>query len=93
LIPLVIATGAGAIGNRTIGTSSLGGMLLGTIFGVIVVPGLYLIFGTIAHGKKLISDEDENPLSEVLVEEASKASMVKRFLKKIRIDNGTKNNN
>jgi hydrophobic/amphiphilic exporter-1 (mainly G- bacteria), HAE1 family len=90
LIPLVIATGAGAIGNRTIGTSSLGGMLLGTVFGVILVPGLYLIFGTIAHGKKLISDEDENPLSEQMVEEAAQASMVKRFLKKIRINNGKK---
>ena len=44
LIPLVIATGPGAIGNRTIGSSSLGGMLLGTVFGVIAVPGLYFIF-------------------------------------------------
>src|SRR5262249_19614583 len=41
LIPLVIATGAGAIGNRTIGGSALGGMLLGTIFGVLIIPGLY----------------------------------------------------
>ncbi|GAB3835492.1 efflux RND transporter permease subunit [Hymenobacter jeollabukensis] len=73
LIPLVIATGAGAIGNRTIGTSALGGMLFGTIFGVIIVPGLYYIFGTLADGRKLISDENEHPLSEfephVLVEE------------------------
>ncbi len=44
LIPLIIATGAGAIGNRTIGASALGGMLFGTIFGVIIVPGLYYIF-------------------------------------------------
>ncbi|WP_027001949.1 efflux RND transporter permease subunit [Hugenholtzia roseola] len=64
LIPLVIATGAGAIGNRTIGASSLGGMLFGTIFGVIIVPGLYYIFGKIAEGRKLIKDEDESPLTE-----------------------------
>ncbi len=64
LIPLVVATGPGAIGNRTIGASALGGMLFGAIFGVIIVPGLYFIFGTLADGKKLIKDEDEEPLSE-----------------------------
>ncbi|WP_306354135.1 efflux RND transporter permease subunit [Flavobacterium sp. '19STA2R22 D10 B1'] len=64
LIPLVIATGPGAIGNRTIGTSAAGGMLFGTIFGVIIVPGLYYIFGTLADGRKLIKNEDERPLTE-----------------------------
>ena len=67
LIPLVIATGAGAIGNRTIGGSSLGGMLIGTIFGVLVIPGLYFIFGKIAEGKNLIKDEHHEPLSEEFV--------------------------
>jgi HAE1 family hydrophobic/amphiphilic exporter-1 len=64
LIPLVIATGAGAIGNRTIGTAALGGMLFGTVFGVIIVPGLYYIFGSMAAGRKLIDDENEYPVSE-----------------------------
>jgi HAE1 family hydrophobic/amphiphilic exporter-1 len=64
LIPLVRAHGPGAIGNRTIGASALGGMLFGTIFGVIIVPGLYYIFGSIASGRKLIKGEDENPLTE-----------------------------
>jgi len=64
LVPLVIATGPGAVGNRTIGTSALGGMLFGTVFGVIVVPGLYFVFGTLADGRKLIGDEDHEPLSE-----------------------------
>lgn len=64
LIPLVFATGPGAIGNRTIGSSSAGGMLLGTLFGVIVVPGLYYVFGKMASGRKLIRDEDEMPLTE-----------------------------
>ena len=45
LIPLVRATGPGAIGNRTIGTTAVGGMLLGTIIGVLVIPGLYYLFG------------------------------------------------
>lgn len=64
LIPLLFATGPGAIGNRTIGASSAGGMLLGTIFGVVVVPGLYYVFATIADGRHLIRNEDEVPLSE-----------------------------
>ncbi len=64
LIPLMIASGAGAIGNRTIGSSALGGMLLGTIFGVIIIPGLYFIFGKMADGKQLIKDEYDRPLSE-----------------------------
>ncbi|MBX2906504.1 MAG: efflux RND transporter permease subunit [Taibaiella sp.] len=64
LIPLVFAHGPGAIGNRTIGASALGGMLFGTVFGVIIVPGLYYIFGTLAAKRKLIRDEDENPLTE-----------------------------
>lgn len=67
LIPLIIATGAGAIGNKTIGSAALGGMLFGTVFGVIIVPGLYYIFGSLADGRKLIKYEEESSLSEALV--------------------------
>jgi hydrophobic/amphiphilic exporter-1 (mainly G- bacteria), HAE1 family len=49
LIPLMMASGAGAIGNRTIGTAAAGGMLFGTIFGVIIIPGLYVIFATLSE--------------------------------------------
>jgi HAE1 family hydrophobic/amphiphilic exporter-1 len=51
LIPLIMANGAGAIGNKTIGTAAAGGMLFGTIFGVLVVPGLYLLFSEIKKKK------------------------------------------
>lgn len=47
LIPLCIASGAGALGNRSIGTAAAGGMLVGTVFGVIVIPGLYVLFASI----------------------------------------------
>lgn len=67
LIPLALAKGAGAIGNHTIGISSLGGMIFGTVFGIFVIPGLYYIFGKLADGKQLIKKEDETSLSEALV--------------------------
>ncbi|QHV94846.1 efflux RND transporter permease subunit [Spirosoma endbachense] len=67
LIPLISATGAGAIGNRTIGASAMGGMLFGTIFGVIIIPGLYYIFGSLADGRKMIKDEEDDSLTENLV--------------------------
>ncbi len=44
LIPLTIASGAGAIGNRTIGTAAAGGMFIGTFVGIILIPGLYYVF-------------------------------------------------
>jgi len=64
LIPLVFASGPGKIGNRTIGSAAAGGMLLGTILGVLIIPGLYYIFGRIAERRMLIKDEEENPLTE-----------------------------
>jgi HAE1 family hydrophobic/amphiphilic exporter-1 len=91
LIPLVIATGPGAKGNHTIGASALGGMLLGTLFGVIMVPGLYFIFGKLSEGKQLIHDEDENPLSEDFVE-GQQEVVLTRNIRKI-ISNFLKRNN
>ncbi|MBC7383528.1 MAG: efflux RND transporter permease subunit [Bacteroidia bacterium] len=72
LIPLIISHGAGAIGNQTIGSTALGGMLFGTIFGVVIVPGLYYIFAGLAEGRKLIKDEDENSLTEDFVHSIDK---------------------
>ncbi|EFK35791.1 efflux RND transporter permease subunit [Chryseobacterium gleum] len=51
LIPLCIASGAGAIGNRSIGTAAAGGMLIGTIFGLVVIPGLYIFFAKLENKK------------------------------------------
>jgi len=91
LIPLVLAKGAGAIGNHTIGASALGGMLFGTIFGVLIVPGLYYIFGKLQEGKHLIRDEDENPLSEDFVESSTDAALSKRIQKIIKRIRSNKN--
>lgn len=47
LTPLMLATGAGAVGNRSIGLSAIGGMLIGTVLGVLVIPSLYILFQTL----------------------------------------------
>lgn len=52
LIPLCIASGAGAMGNRSIGTAAAGGMLIGTVFGVLIIPGLYVLFATMGKRKE-----------------------------------------
>lgn len=52
LIPLCLATGAGAMGNRSIGIAAAGGMLTGTIAGIIVIPGLYVLFASLSERKK-----------------------------------------
>lgn len=52
LIPLCIASGAGAIGNRSIGTAAAGGMLIGTIFGLVIIPGLYILFAKLEEAMK-----------------------------------------
>ena len=69
IIPLVIASGPGAVGNRTIGTAAAGGMLFGTIFGLFIVPGLYVAFGALADKMQLVKYEDENPLTEEITED------------------------
>ncbi len=67
LIPLVLSHGAGAVGNKTIGSSAMGGMIVGTVFGIIIIPGLYYIFGSMIEGRTLIKDESEEPWSEEYV--------------------------
>ncbi len=47
LIPLMLASGAGANGYNALGTGSVGGMLIGMIFQILVVPTLFVIFQTI----------------------------------------------
>ncbi|MEO5926783.1 MAG: efflux RND transporter permease subunit [Bryobacteraceae bacterium] len=69
LLPLVVAHGAGAVANRTIGVTGVGGMLLGTVIGVILIPGLYYLFARISDGRDLLRDETHVPFSEDKVRE------------------------
>jgi HAE1 family hydrophobic/amphiphilic exporter-1 len=59
LIPLLLASGAGAIGNRTIGSAAAGGMILGTVFGVLVIPGLFVLFSKKSIKKNEIEKNNE----------------------------------
>lgn len=65
LLPLMFASGAGAVGNRTIGAAATGGMLFGTVFGIVIIPGLYVIFATIAEKLKK-GQKEEKPFTEIL---------------------------
>jgi HAE1 family hydrophobic/amphiphilic exporter-1 len=66
LIPLAISTGAGAVGNQSIGIGAIGGMLFGTIFGVFFIPILFAVFMYLQEkvsGKKDV-EKYEGELSE-----------------------------
>jgi len=44
LVPLVIATGAGMLSRRGVGTAVFGGMLAASLFGIFFIPVLYVVF-------------------------------------------------
>jgi HAE1 family hydrophobic/amphiphilic exporter-1 len=70
LIPLCIADGAGAVGNRSIGNAAAGGMLTGTLFGIFLIPGLYGLFmyrRSEKAGKENLPLSENEPLTEDMV--------------------------
>lgn len=75
LVPLMFATGAGAVGNKSIGTGAVGGMLIGTILGVFVIPVLFIIFQTLQEkvsGPAKDGYDDEDDDEEIHLLEAHK---------------------
>jgi len=63
LLPMMFASGVGKNGNQTLGAAAVGGMLIGTLFQVIVVPGLFVIFQSLQEKISPIKFEgdEENP--------------------------------
>ena len=62
LFPLIVASGAGANGNRSLGVGAVGGMLVGTLALLFVVPVLFMVFQVIEERvmpKRRIEDDDE----------------------------------
>ncbi len=51
VIPLVIASGAGASSRRALGTAVFGGMITGTVLGVVLIPMLYVVVQRISEGR------------------------------------------
>jgi len=69
LVPLMFASGAGAIGNKSIGTGAVGGMLIGTVLGVFVIPVLFVVFQTLQEkisgpAKDGYDDDDDDDNEE-----------------------------
>ncbi|MDE5416567.1 efflux RND transporter permease subunit [Labilibaculum sp. DW002] len=62
LVPLMIANGAGAVGNRSIGTGAVGGMLIGTVFGVFVIPVFFVVFQIVQEKISGAPKPEENEL-------------------------------
>ena len=58
LLPLMFAFGVGANANRALGTSAIGGMLIGMIFQIFIVPALFVIFQAIQERIKPMTWED-----------------------------------
>ncbi|WP_281613911.1 efflux RND transporter permease subunit [Flammeovirga sp. SubArs3] len=72
LMPLVLASGVGAAGNRSIGTGAVAGLFVGTVLGLVFIPVLFMIFQSIQEhffglGKKSI----ETPTADKDLENAS----------------------
>ncbi|MNR15039.1 Efflux pump membrane transporter BepG [compost metagenome] len=63
MIPLMIATGGSAMGNRSISTGAAMGMLTGVVFGVFVIPLLYMLFQFLQEkvsGKRVLAQPESN---------------------------------
>ncbi|MCB0755397.1 MAG: hypothetical protein KDB98_07395, partial [Flavobacteriales bacterium] len=82
--------------NRTIGSSAMGGMFIGTIFGVLVIPGLYYFFANLIKGRTLIKGENTEPVFEEMVreslEEQKSQKTIQKLNERIRQLLGRKNN-
>jgi multidrug efflux pump subunit AcrB len=71
LIPLVIASGAGAASRIHLGFTVLGGMVAATIFGILVIPGLYVLFQWMGDKAFGIPDEGAAPAIPVREDDGS----------------------
>ncbi|MBL8083962.1 MAG: efflux RND transporter permease subunit [Candidatus Obscuribacter sp.] len=81
LMPLVLSEGAGAVGNRTLGSSAMGGMITGTVIGVLVIPGLYFVFASLVDGKKLLKDEVKSSITDSIARRGRDSQEMSRLVK------------
>ena len=72
LLPLVIAVGAGATSRRAVGTPVFGGMLFASIFGIFIIPMLYVVFQNLRErvSGAAAPSPAESPISRPVAPEA-----------------------
>jgi len=73
LLPMMFASGVGKNGNQTLGAAAVGGMLIGTLLQVLVVPALFVIFQSLQEKFRPMKFEDEDNLEDVSTELAQYA--------------------
>ena len=73
LLPMMFASGVGKNGNQTLGAAAVGGMLLGTLFQIVVVPGLFVIFQAIQEKFRPMKFDDDDNQEDVSTELAQYA--------------------
>ena len=73
LLPLMFALGVGANGNRSLGATAIGGMLIGMIFQLFVVPSLFVIFQYLQEKfTPMVWEDIDNADAETEIEQYSK---------------------
>ncbi len=74
LLPMMFATGVGKNGNQTLGAAAVGGMLIGTLLQIFVVPTLFVIFQSLQEKVRPMKFEDDDNLEDVKTELAQYAN-------------------
>ena len=85
MLPLMFATGVGANGNSTIGAGAVGGMVIGTLALLFIVPALFVIFQTLQEKVKPIQFVE--PTDPMIIDELK---LIKEYKAKRAIDNNKK---
>ena len=65
LTPLIIGGGVGANGNRSIGVGAIGGLFIGTVIGILVIPAMFVIFQTLQEKIKKPAPEEISDMNSL----------------------------
>ena len=76
MLPLMFASGAGANGSRTIGTGVVGGMLIGTLGLLVIVPALFVVFQALQERFKPVAFKE--PTDPMIIEEKNLIALRKQ---------------
>lgn len=78
MIPLVIATGVGANGNSTLGSGVVGGMIVGTLALLFLVPSLFIVFQHRRRRSSRFNHEYSDWMIEAEIEDSKKENEEKK---------------